>query len=305
MNQILFTGDKNERLEINKIVRVFCIIIIIFAIFLVAQGAYFLLKKDNNSSSAKSVKAPEVVATANGSNVTIEAKHEIAIEKLYYSWSNGEETQINANGEKEINKEVVLPNEDTTLNIRIIDSNKQEYKFTKEFKYSENVDVVKPKIELSSVPGNVVVLVTDNKEISNVEYRWNDEEPVKIEINAEDKTKIEEKIEVREGKNKLTVTAVDASGNNTLEEKEIVTVTKPIIEIKRSKGELIIKVSDEEEVTKVVYEINGTQYTKENTGENKKELEIRDLLSKGENIIKVTAYNKGGLTAEKIGKCTY
>ena len=82
-------------------------------------------------------------------------------------------------------------------------------------------------------------------------------------------------------------------------------ITKPTIDLKKSKGEIIIKVSDEKEVTKVEYEINGVKYTKENTGENKKEFEIRDLLVKGTNIIKVTAYNKDGLTAEKTGKCTY
>lgn len=95
------------------------------------------------------------------------------------------------------------------------------------------------------------------------------------------------------------------AGNTASEEKEVVTVTKPTIELKRNKGEIIIRVSDNEEVTKVIYEINGTIYTKENNGDNKKEYEIRDLLTKGENIIKVTAYNKAGLTAEKVGKCTY
>ena len=55
----------------------------------------------------------------------------------------------------------------------------------------------------------------------------------------------------------------------------------------------------------VVYEINGMIYEKFNTGENKKVFEIRDLLVKGKNIIKVTAYNKAGETAEKTGQCTY
>ena len=95
------------------------------------------------------------------------------------------------------------------------------------------------------------------------------------------------------------------AGNTASEDKEIITVTKPTIELKKNKGEIIIKVSDNEEVTKVVYEINGTIYTKENNGDNKKEFEIRDLLSKGKNIIKVTADNKEGLTAEKVGQCTY
>lgn len=307
MNQILYTGDKNQKIEINKIVKIFCIIIIIFAILLIGQGTYFLIKNNNKKvKNNQNTIEPQVVANAEGSNIEIIIKHEIAIEKLYYSWKNGKETEINnVSGKNEIREEIILPNEDTTLNLRIIDINNDEYKFTKEFKYNDNIDVVKPRIQFNSITGNVVVTVTDNKEISYIEYKWNDEETIKIEANQEQKTKLEQKIVVKEGKNKLIVTAVDASGNVASEEKEIITVTKPIIQLKRSKGEIIIKVSDEDEITKVVYEINGTEYTKENTGNNKKEMEIRDLLIKGENIIKVTAYNKAGLSSEKIGKCTY
>lgn len=306
MNQILFTGDKNQKNKTNKIIIIFCIIIVFFAIVLIGQGIFFLTKQNNEIARKKKIEIPEVVANADGANVNIIIKHEIAIKNVYYSWKNGEETELNnVNNSKNINEKVVLPNEDTTLNLRIIDEKNEEYKFSKDFKYTETKDVVKPRILLSSVTGNVVITVTDNKEISYIEYKWNDEEIIKIEATEENKIKMEQKIEAREGKNKLTVIAVDASGNEASADKDIITVTKPTIELKRSKGEIIIRVTDDEEVTKVVYEINGEVYTKENTGENKKLFEIRDLLVKGDNLIKVTAYNKAGLTAEKVGKCTY
>ena len=306
MNQILFTGDKNQKNKTNKIIIIFCIIIVFFAIVLIGQGIFFLTKQNNEIARKKKIEIPEVVANADGANVNIIIKHEIAIKNVYYSWKNGEETELNnVNNSKNINEKVVLQNEDTTLNLRIIDEKNEEYKFSKDFKYTETKDVVKPRILLSSVTGNVVITVTDNKEISYIEYKWNDEEIIKIEATEENKIKMEQKIEAREGKNKLTVIAVDASGNEASADKDIITVTKPTIELKRSKGEIIIRVTDDEEVTKVVYEINGEVYTKENTGENKKLFEIRDLLVKGDNLIKVTAYNKAGLTAEKVGKCTY
>ena len=307
MNQIVYTSDNKPRVEINKIIIFFAIIIILFALFLIGQGIFSLSKASNkkNTSNVKS-NMPQIVTNVEGNAVELKIKHEVELNNVFYSWKNGEENEIECVvGKKEIIENILPPNEDSTLNIRVIDKNNEEFKFEKEFKYSEIADVVKPKIKLTSTTGNVVATITDNKEISYIEYNWNSEQAVRVEPNEQEKTKMEYKIVAKEGKNKLTVVAVDASGNTTSEEKEIITVTKPTIDLKKNKGEIIIKVSDDEEVTKVEYEINGVKYTKENTGENKKEFEIRDLLVKGTNIIKVTAYNKAGLTAEKIGKCTY
>ena len=213
MNQILYTGDKKQKVEINKIVIVFAIIIIIFALFLIGQGIYFLSKKGNRKViEGNKANAPEVTANAEGSSVEISIKHGIAMEKIFYSWKNGEENEINnVSGKMEVNEKVLLPNEDTTLNIRIIDQNNEEYKVEKEFKYNSNIDVVKPKIQLASITGNVLATIIDNKEISYIEYNWNDEEAVRVKANEDQKTKMEYKIPAKEGKNKLTILAVDAS----------------------------------------------------------------------------------------------
>ena len=309
MNQILFTNNKDNRVQTNKTVKVFCIIIIIFALVLIGQGVIFLIKNSQNRtiiSDTRSANEPKVIANAEGSNVNINIKHNVAIRNVYYSWKDGEENEIqNINGNSEITGKLLLPNEDTTLNLRIIDENNIEFKYNQEFKYNESIDLAKPSIFLASVNGKVLIRATDDRGLSYIEYNWNNEEKTKIEAEEDQKTKMEHLIEVREGKNKLTVVAFDASGNFATEEKEIIPVTKPVIELKKSKGEIIIRVSDEEEVTEVEYEINGTKYTKKNNVENKKIFEIRDLLNKGENIIKVTAHNRAGLTSEKIGKCQY
>lgn len=307
MNQIVYSGEQKNKVEINKVAIVFAIIIILFAVILIGQGVFFLLK-ENGKDTIKNTntKSPDIITNAEGNTVEVKIKHEIAMNNVYYSWKNGEENEMNnVKGNTEVTESLLLPNEDTTLNIRVVDQNNEEFKFTKEFKFNDEIDVAKPSISLTSIIGNVLVTVTDNKEISYIEYNWNSEEAVRVQAREDEKTKMEYKIAAKEGKNKLTVVAVDASGNARSKEMEIQTVTKPTIELKKSKGEIIIKVTDEEEVTKVEYEINGTMYTKENTGENKKEFEIRDLLEKGTNIIKVTAYNKAGETAEKTGKCTY
>lgn len=307
MNQILFTGDKNNSLEIRKIIKFFCVVIIFFAILLTILGGYLFFKHKRNIDIAKKVEIPTITIETQNGMAKVNIKNEITLKNVFYSWKNGQESEfVNAKGKKELSEEIFLPNEDTILNLRMIDMNDQEFKYSQEFKYIETKDNAKPRITLASnTTGKIDISVTDNKEIADVQYKWNDSEPIKIEIGEDQKTNLTYQIDALEGKNKLIVIAKDSSENEAQAEKEIVTVTKPTINLKKSKGEIIIRVSDEEEVTKVEYEINGTKYVKENTGDNKKEFEIRDLLVKGENLIKVIAYNKAGLTAEKVGKCTY
>ena len=307
MNQIIFTGDKGKKIEINKVVIAFSIIIIIFAIFLIGIGINSLNKNKQGNDKNINTSVPEIITNAEGNSVELKIKNEVAIEKVYYSWKNGEENEIeNISGQNEVTQTVLLPNEDTTLNIRVIDIYKQEHSFSKDFKYNSNADVVKPTIKFdSNITGYVTVTVTDNREISYVEYNWNEDEASRIKANENQKTKMELRIPAREGENTLTILAVDASGNSSLEDQIVRGYKKPKIELKKNRGEIIIIATDEEEITKVVYEINGMIYEKFNTGENKKVFEIRDLLVKGKNIIKVTAYNKAGETAEKTGQCTY
>ena len=309
MNQILFTENKMENsTKVGKIVKVFCAIIIVFSICLIGKGIYGIVQNDDEQV-AKKVVEPTYDIYASGTSAKINVKHNTIISEIYYSWNNGEEMQIKDVGAKNrIETEVQLPNEDAVLKVRIVDKNKNEFNVSKEFKYDKNTDLEKPEITMPSkitMAQGINVVVTDNVEISYVTYSWDDGEEVKVENEGEDKAKMEVQINLQEGKKKLVVKAVDHNGNESTKQKDIVVVKPPEITLKRSKGELIIKVTDEVEVTKVVYEINGTQYTKENTGENKQEFEIRELLSKGENIVKVTAYNKDGVTTEKKGKCTY
>lgn len=309
MNQILFTGKKNDNIPVKKIIRVFCIVIIIFSICLIGKGIYGIVLNEDEKKVIQNVNEPTINFNVQGSTVTIEVKHDTTINSIFYSWNNGKEMQISdVSGKNKVETSVQLPNEDTILKIRIIDSNKSEYIATKEFEYDPDEDLENPKLEIPStitVTQSITVVATDNEEISYITYKWDDDDEVKVENTGDDKKRMEIQINLQDGKSKLIVTAVDHNGNEKSEQKDIVVVTPPEITLKRSKGELIIRVKDDEEVAKVVYEINGTRYERDYTGENKAEVEIRELLSKGENIVKVTAYNNHGVTREKLGKCTY
>lgn len=301
MNQILSTGDKQEKSNINNIVRVFCIIIIVFSIFFIVQGTYALVKNKDERAIAKADR-PTVSIESKGGSAIINVKYNKSISKVIYSWNNGEPMEIDAQNKTELEETVFVPNGNCTLNISVIDSNGVESKYEQKFEYDPSVDLASPEINISAVPGKITIEAKDNVEMEYITYRWNDEQEVKVEVSGEDRTKIVQEIDVKKGSNTLKVVATDKAGNTKQDERDILGASKPKVSVGKSGSDLVIKVTDEEEVTKVEYTFNGTQYTRENTGENKKEFEFRLGMKQGENVIVIKAYNKSGLVQEFAGK---
>lgn len=304
MNQILFTGDKQPNSSINNIIRVFCIIVIVFSIFFIIQGTYALVKNKDEKSIIKN-DMPNITIETQGGNAIISVKHNKSISKVLYSWDNGEAMQIDAQDKTEINETVVVPNGDCTLNISVIDSNKIEYRKQFKIEFDPSIDMVLPEINISAVPGKITIEAEDNVEMAYIIYKWNDEQEVKVEVSGEEHKKIIKEIEVKKGFNVLNVTATDKAGNTKQYNQEIIGTSKPKVSVGKSGSDLIIKVTDEDEVTKVEYDFNGTIDTKENTEQNKKQFEFKLKMKKGENVILIKAYNKSGLVQEFAGKTTY
>lgn len=304
MNQILFTGDKQAKSNINNIIRVFCIIIIVFSIFFIIQGTYALVKNKDEKSIIKNDMPNITIETQNG-NAIINVKHNKSISKVLYSWDNGETMEIDAQNKIELTETVVVPNGDCTLNISVIDSNKIEYKKQFKIEFDPSIDMVLPEINISAIPGKITIEAKDNVEMAYIIYKWNNEQEVKVEASGEDRKKIVKEIDVKKGSNVLNVTAIDKAGNTKQDKQEIIGTSKPEVSVSKSGADLIIKVTDEDEVTKVEYNFNGTIDTKENTGENKKQFEFKLEMKKGENVIVIKAYNKSGLVQEFVGKATY
>lgn len=301
MNQILSTGDKQEKSNINNIIRVFCVIIIVFSIFFIVQGTYALVKS-KNEKIISSADRPNVSIDSKGGSAVINVKNNKSISKVLYSWDNGESMEIDAQNKTELAETVVVPNGDCTLNISVIDSNGLVSKYEQKFEYDPSVDLASPEINISAVPGKITIEAKDNVEMGYITYKWNDEQEVKVEVSGEDRTKIVQEIEVKKGSNTLKVVATDKAGNTKQDERDILGASKPKIVVGKSGSDLVIKVIDEEQVTKVEYTLNGTQYTQENTGDNKKEFVFKVGMKQGENVIVIKAYNKSGLVQEFAGK---
>ncbi len=155
------------------------------------------------------------------------------------------------------------------------------------------IDTEKPDLQVS-VSGNFVkIKATDETEMDYITYKWNDEPETKISAYQDDKTTIQESVEVLKGENKLTILAVDKSGNQTQIIRTYQGVTKPVISVVQEGNELVIKVTDEDGIDYVYYTLNGKDY-RLRTPTTQKELEYRQAMDEGENRISIQAYSING-----------
>lgn len=300
MNQILYTEKpkKGGSLEINTIVKIFAIAIIILGVILISKGIYGIV---NSSSGAGSGKEPTVSVEEVEGKLQINISHNKAINKIIYSWNNEEEVTLQGRGQTNITETIDMPVGTNILNLRVIDNKNKEVKYTKEF-VKEDKDTTKPEIEFVVEGSRVKMVVKDETELSYIMYHWNDEDDTIVEAREDSKKQIEEKISILRGENTLTIIAVDAAGNETEKVQIFKGAKKPTIEVSEQNDELLIKISDEENLQKIEITLNGvlSSTDPEGTGTplNIKEAELTQKLVAGENTITITAYSVNGLSEQ-------
>lgn len=238
MNQILeYSPNKNSgggSSGSDKIVRVFAIILFIFALCFLAVGGYGFLSKNkpsNNDSSQTSNQA-EITITKLETTALIKVRHNKAIEKIIYSWDNERETVEKGDGTSEKEVEVQLPEGEHTLTVKVIDVDGIETSRKEQITSETGTDIVNPVITIDvTEEKKIKITATDETEIAYVTYKWNDEEEIRKEDRSEDKKTIEFEIDTLKGSNDLTVVAVDANNRTTVESRPFKGVTKPEVKI--------------------------------------------------------------------------
>ena len=223
MNQILeYNPVKNSgggSSGSDKIVRVFALILIIFAVCFIVIGAYGFFKK-NKPENDKVSQAPieaKIQIEKLDTTAMISVSHDKAIEKVIYKWDDDKETTDKGDGSSEKKIEIPLPAGQHTLTVKVIDVDGAETVYKETINSENGTDIINPVIELEPDGNKLRVIATDETEIAYVTYKWNNEEEVKIEERDESKKKIEFDIEILKGKNDLTVIAVDANQQTTTE----------------------------------------------------------------------------------------
>ena len=89
----------NSPIEIQKIVRFFSIVILIFGICMIGSGSYSMYK--GTSAETGTAKPTIYVQETSGTEITLQVSHNKALEKVTYKWNNEDETEINSNGKKQ------------------------------------------------------------------------------------------------------------------------------------------------------------------------------------------------------------
>lgn len=322
MNQILsFRNSENSKKILKKNTKHLCIFLILFALILVGEGGWKLY---TNLNKQVDVIKPEITGKIESDKTVFNVKSEIGIKKIVYAWNNGEETVIAKSGEKEFSFDVNNPIGVNELSIKsyAVDGSTVTYDTIKivydepddqfggpdanippevDKKTAIENDKNEPVVSLTAEPGKVIITATDDVMMDYVTYSWNGGEEVKITgLSADEKT-LSAKVDALKGNNKIKVKAYDKAGNLKEVEKDVHGTDGPTITVTKNETQIMVKVTDEYEITKIEYNFNNEEKTIENIEGNTYEFNLD--LKDGENFIIIKAY-EGNIKKEYKGKTT-
>ena len=163
-------------------------------------------------------------------------------------------------------------------------------------------DTKKPVISIEMQNGKLQITAMDETELDYFSYQWEGSEEVKVNPSEEDKTIVKQELEVKKGTAKLILTAVDKAGNKETTTKKIIGSNGPVISASLADGNIVVKVTDEFGITKIVYTHNDEEHTVEGIPEGAKEFEFKVPLKEGDNYLKINAYENGIMTEFKCKK---
>lgn len=293
-------GSK-KKVELKAVVIFFCIILIVFGVFIIANGVFSIKNKTNESEEKNEISVPEskepevVVEVVSDTEIKLIISHNKIITKVAYSWND--ETPIEQEGKENKNFEISnieVPPGENQLKIIVTDEDNKQTTVVKKYTSPE-----RPWIKLYSEANAIKFEITSKKNITKLTYYWDNEEPKTFEINT---NKTMQTLEVTEaGEHTLNVTATDEDGNVASKTKKIKVVKAPEVKVTTDGEYFIFRASDEKNIEKIVVNINGKEMEREI---NKKTYEGKVKLSNGENKIIVTVYNSEGITKQAKSKWT-
>ncbi len=312
MNQILDynpNSNFNKSSGSDKIVRVFAIILMIFAIVLIAVVGYGMYKnkKEVNTAQTEQTKA-NIAVEIKEKQATIKVTHDKNIQKLIYSWNTKSERTIPGSS-KYMEETIDVPFGDNTLHIKVIDANGFETTHDEQISSEEGADLINPVIELSPSENEAnkwKIKATDETALNFITYRWNEGEEETVYADEGSK-ELETEIEILKGKNDLTVVAVDTSNNVTTEMKSFTGLTKPVVTVTLSEdgSSINIKATHENGIESIGFNFNNQELGIDIGNDNPTIAQFSKDLDVGYNRIILTVKSVDGTETKFDGECTY
>ena len=288
-----YKRGKNQRAEIKSIIKIYCLIIIVFAITLIGKSAYAMITNKTKQYDSVTVHAlqmnAEVTLTFNATN---------PISKVVYSWDDNGSSYVSGDGRNNFKKTVQIPYGNPVLTIRVYDCYESEHVYTKTY-INTNADQTKPKIEVSAEPKAIQITATDDYGIRAIMYNWKGKDPVYIQSNEDEKT-FSTTVEINETiSDTLTITAIDINNNQTTIEQPVEASRKPVITFSKDGKNLTINAKDEVGITNIKVIIDDK--IADQPIQNLKELSSTIELTSGSHIVEVTVTNLNGLMTNVKG----
>lgn len=310
MNQILDympNHKSNKSGGSDKVVRVFAIILILFALGLISVVGYGMLanKNDVNQEVQQKTQA-NITVEVKDAQVTISVTHDKNIQKLIYSWNTSSEKTIKGSG-KYMEETINAPAGDNTLHIKVIDEIGTETTYDEEVSSEQGVDIINPVIELKVTEDKKLkIIATDETALDFMTYRWNEEE--EQTVYAEEGSKeVSTEIEILKGENDLTVVAVDGSSNTTTETKSFTGLTKPeiVVTLSADGSSIDIAATHENGIESVAFNFNNVDYNVDIGNDKPTSIQFSQKLEVGYNRIIITVKSVDGTETKFDGDCSY
>lgn len=159
-----------------------------------------------------------------------------------------------------------------------------------------------PVVTMRQQENQVQINITHDKSIDKITYAWNTEQ--EIILQGMGRNNIEERIDIPEGTNSLTLKVVDITGKETTYTQAYEGVArdniKPEIEFTVENAKIKITAKDETQIDYISYRWNDEDETiLEAREESPKIIEERVDILKGENTLKVKAVDSSGNIEER------
>lgn len=181
------------------------------------------------------------------------------------------------------------------------------YALIKQNKEQENigntpvVEEQSPNVDIRKEEDNIVIDVNHTKPLSQIIYKWNEEDENVINLNG--KTTLSETLPLPIGTNTLTLKVITSEGKETTYQKEYVVdgEGKPVIELKlTTENKIKIKVQDTSNLAYILYKWNDEEEQRVDAKEETKTLIEHDVeIPMGQNTLKVQAVNTNNVSTTK------
>ena len=324
MNQILREGSNlrgmaprygidpkgTNKIAINKSVKMFASIILIFGIAMISMGVYGKITEKPKQIDQQL----ELRETKQGSKVTLKITSGKPVRLVSYKWNEGESTAIQGNNKLNIEQIITIPQGNNILKITVTDyyGNERDYQkqYIKKSNDSQNPEIM--IIQDETDKRKIKITVKDDTQLTYMTYEWDKYREISTNGSSTQNLEIisrgkQEKIVFEKGKKEHTFSLDIPAGNNILEiesvdgEENVETLKKaikgllvPEVELSTKNGILNIKATDEIGVSKVEVNVDGAISNTGDTPLNLKEVNTSIEVGKTKHKIIVTVINMQG-----------